>query len=257
VWAWGWNVFGQIGDGTTTDRHLPVQVGGAALVRQVAAGAFHSMALNASGLQTWGYNAYGQLGDGTNVDRHAPVDLVSHNSDGSFRYRWTAMTIAAGAYHSLATESDGRVLTWGWNGFGQLGDGTTMTRFEPALIQLGTGPGTFALSASAGLAHSAALRADGTVMTWGWNGAGQLGDGTTIDRHSPVAIGGAGESLQLSAGWVHTVSVRVDGSVQSWGWNAYGQLGTGSTVDRHVPGPVFGLSGADIVAAGPYQTLAL
>jgi hypothetical protein len=129
VYAWGANGYGQLGDGTLTDRTRPVAVSAGeipsgVMITEVRAGRDHSLALGSDGkVYAWGRNASGQLGDGTLGSRSLPVAVVV----GSVRYSG----LAAGRFHSLGLTTDGKVYGWGSNGFGQLGDGTTESRLEP------------------------------------------------------------------------------------------------------------------------------
>jgi alpha-tubulin suppressor-like RCC1 family protein len=118
--CWGSNGYGELGDGTTTDRHTPVEVTGLSSgVTAVSIGGLHTCALNAAGgVMCWGSNGYGELGDGTTTDRHTPVD-VSGLSSG-------VTTIAAGEEHTCALTATGGVKCWGYNYRGQLGDGTAV-----------------------------------------------------------------------------------------------------------------------------------
>ena len=215
LWGWGGNSFGQLGDGTTINRHLPVQIGTG--FSDIAAFYRHSLALKSDGtLWAWGDNWRGTLGDGTTTDRHSPVQIGTGFSK-----------IAAGGNHSLALKSDGTLWAWGYNYYGQLGDGTTTDRYSP--VQIGTGFSKIA----AGFSHSLALNSDGTLWAWGDNPNGQLGDGTTTDRYFPVQIG-TGFS-DLAAGAFHSLAIKSDGNLWAWGHNDRGQLGDGTTTDRHSP----------------------
>src|SRR5262249_54323255 len=123
VWTWGWNSAGQLGDGTTTDRHAPVQVPGVSGVGGVSAGAYHTLALRGDGtVWAWGYNAVGEVGDGTTVTRSRPVQVPGLTG---------MVAVSAGGLHSLALRGDGTVWAWGDNDFGQLGDGTVSTHLSP------------------------------------------------------------------------------------------------------------------------------
>ncbi|MBN2128069.1 MAG: hypothetical protein JW741_01175, partial [Sedimentisphaerales bacterium] len=141
VWAWGYNYNGQLGDGTTTDRSVPVQVvdgagGFLTGMTAVAAGSSHSLAIRNDGtVWAWGYNYNGQLGDGTTTDRSAPVQVV----DGAGGFLTGVMAITAGGGHGLALKTDGTVWAWGLNWWGQLGDGTTDLTFAPVQVVDGTG----------------------------------------------------------------------------------------------------------------------
>ncbi|MGI8810769.1 MAG: RCC1 repeat-containing protein [Acidimicrobiales bacterium] len=247
VWAWGWNGFGQLGDGTTVERHMPVQVAGFGALSgvKVAAGAFHSLALTADGLvRAWGWNGYGQLGNGTSVDQHVAVEVSGLRGGAG---------ISTGAYHSLALRGDGSVAAWGWNAFGQLGDGTTVDRSRPVPVPGVTG--VVSLGRGAWF-HSMAVAADGEAWAWGWNGFGQLGDGTTVERHAPVRVAVPG-LVAAAGGLFHSLGVDASGSVRAWGWNGLGQLGDGTTVDRHLAGLIRLPAGPVVsVAAGAYHSVA-
>ncbi|MDQ4097578.1 MAG: hypothetical protein M3144_06900, partial [Actinomycetota bacterium] len=140
---------------------------------------------------------------------------------------------------------------WGWNGVGQLGNGTTVDSRTPAPAGL-----SGVVSVVGGYYHSLALRDDGSVWAWGWNAVGQLGNGTTADSAAPVRVAGLTGITCLAAGAFHSLAVRVDGTVFTWGWNPFGQLGDGSTSDRSLPQVVPGLA-ADSVAGGIAHSLAL
>jgi alpha-tubulin suppressor-like RCC1 family protein len=196
VWTWGSNVVGQLGDGTTADRHTPVEVSGLGSVTQVSAGGLHSLALNDEGTAfAWGYNGMGQLGDGTTTNRLAPVDV---------RMLGDVRMVSAGTFHSLAIRPDGKVRAWGYNGMGQLGDNTNIDRLIPVTVLSGL---TGVTSISAGGYHSLAAKNDGTLRAWGWNALGQLGDDTTIDRLTPIAVTDLTDLVTMSAGYLHSASV--------------------------------------------------
>lgn len=251
VWAWGWNGVGQLGDGTTLDRHVPVQVPGLSDVMEVSAGAYHSLALKRDGtVWAWGWNGFGQLGDGTTTDRHSPVRVANLEN---------ARSIAAGGFHSLARAGPNDMTVtawaWGWNGFGQLGDNTTIDRSAPVESAVPAGDGVSAIAA--GTYHSLFLYDDGFLGVSGWNAVGQLGDGTTVDRHVPTLIRSEDGFTSISAGGLHSVASKSDGTVWAWGWNGVGQLGDGTTTDRHDPTLVPGLGGVVSVAAGLFHSAAL
>ncbi len=185
VWTWGYNVLGQLGDGTTTNRTTPVAVSmpsGMGTVVAIAAGDYHTVALDSAGhVWTWGRNDDGQLGDGTTTQRNAPVAVSAPSGMG------TVVAIAAGDAHTVALDSAGHVWTWGYNFYGQLGDGTTTQRTTPVAVSMPSGMGTVVAVAADG-AHTVALDSAGRVWTWGYNGYGQLGDGTTTQRNTPVEV---------------------------------------------------------------------
>ncbi|MEV5573140.1 Ig-like domain repeat protein [Spirillospora sp. NPDC052269] len=179
VLAWGHNASGQLGDGTTTDRRVPVQVRlpAGATVTRVGAGRFHNLALTSDGhVLAWGQNSYGKLGDGTTAERHVPVQVRLPAGA-------TVTQLAAGWDHSMVLTSRGRVLSWGRNQYGQLGDGTTTDRRTPGEVRLAKGATAVQISATNG---GVAVGEHGHVQAWGLNTSGQLGDGSTTNRRTPV-----------------------------------------------------------------------
>jgi alpha-tubulin suppressor-like RCC1 family protein len=218
LWAWGQNGSGQLGDGTTTARDAPVQVGTGSDWRSIAAGEAHTLAITRDGtLWAWGSNWFGQLAFYPDTVAHAVPHVIGTGY----------VAAAGGRFHSLAVKSDGTLWAWGNDGDGQLGDGGNMTTGTPRTI------GSGFVAVAAGNYHSAALKADGTVWTWGANDWGQLGDGTTTHRALPfLAASGA---LAVVAGASHTVALAEDGAAVAFGSNEHGQVGTGPTTFERRP----------------------
>jgi alpha-tubulin suppressor-like RCC1 family protein len=254
LWCWGNNQYGQLGDGTTTNRLAPVRVSGLSSgVKAIALGYQHSCAVDYRGsLRCWGRNTFGQLGDGTIKDRKLPV-LSSYFSGG-------VKALALGQQHSCATDSNNKLFCWGYNGQGALGDATVVDRRVATLVQ---GLPSRIVSVSLGSNHTCAVDAEAKVWCWGANQMGQLGDSLMTDSFAktPVAVTGLKIGARaLSAGVYHTCIS--DGlSAQCWGNDGYNQLGlTGFTtftnsdpspLVRDVRGPVTDL------AAGGYHSCVL
>jgi alpha-tubulin suppressor-like RCC1 family protein len=246
LWAWGLNLYGQLGDGTTTQRTSPVQIGTATNWSQIAAGEYHSLAIQSDGtLWAWGRNDYGQLGDGTTTPRTSPVQIGNATN-------WSHIA-AALAMHSLAIQSDGTLWAWGRNDLGHLGDGTTTHRFSP--VQIGTATNWSQITV--GRQHSFGIKNDGTLWAWGRNDHGQLGDGTDTHRFSPVQIGTATNWSQIAAGWLHSLAIQSDGTLWAWGYNQYGQLGDGTTIFKNSPVQIGTAINWSHIAAGWLHSLGI
>jgi len=164
--------------------------------------------------------------------------------------------ITAGTYHTISLKNDGSLWAWGYNDYGQLGDGTQFTdRLTP--VHIGSDIDWTQISAPAGGCHTLALKSDGTLWAWGWNDYGQLGDGTVIDRLTPVQIGVDTNWARISAGACHTTALKSDGSLWAWGNNDYGQLGDGTVIDRLTPVQIGVDTNWARISAGAYYTTAL
>jgi alpha-tubulin suppressor-like RCC1 family protein len=166
------------------------------------------------------------------------------------------LDLVSGQRHTCALQRSGRVLCWGDNDHGQLGDGTTETHRDDPVPVAGLADAT---AIAAGVNHTCALRAGGIVGCWGANDSGQLGDGTTVDRLAPATVTGLGPALEVAAGGAHTCARRRDGALACWGAGVAGQLGdaTAMHVDHGAPVTVAGLPPAAGIAAGASHTCAL
>jgi hypothetical protein len=249
VKCWGYNYLGQLGDGTTSTRLLPVEVSGLASgVMAIDAGSRHTCALTlAGGVKCWGLDNSEQL-NGKRTSRLVPVDIVGLGSGIS--------AVAAGGDYTCALTSGGGVKCWGVNNYsGQLGNGTTTESLVPVDVS-GLGSGISAIAA--GMYHTCALTTGGGVKCWGENGRGELGNGTTTNSSTPVDVSGLASGVSaIAAGGQHTCALASDGRVNCWG-NTLGETGIDSTPDSIVPIDVAGLQGeVSAIAAGYLHTCAV
>lgn len=253
VWAWGKNDCGQLGDGTTINKSIPVQVQNLFGVVAIAAGDYHSLAVKSDGtVWAWGKNDCGQLGDDTTINRSTPVQVKGPDGSG---YLTGVVAVAVGSNYSLALKSDGTVWAWGSNISGQLGDGTFSSgRYTPVQVQ--NLSDVVAIAAKGG--HSLALKSDGTVWAWGVNGNGELGNGTTQGSTVPLKVLNLDGVVSIAAGYQHSLALKSDGTIWAWGRNGEGQLGNG-TYDSYksVPVQVSYISNGVMIAAGYSDSLAL
>ena len=215
LYTWGANDYGQLGDGTTTQRNIPTYI--MDNVASINMGDYHSAAITKDGkLYTWGRNDEGQVGDGTRYNRYSPRHVMSN-----------VASVELGFEHSAAITKDGNLYVWGYNINGQLGDGTTTRSTKPKFLMSNVA------SVSLGLYHSAAIKKDGKLYIWGLNSSGQLGDGTTTKRTTPKYI--MSNVASISMGDYHSAAVTKDGKLYTWGDNYLGQLGDGTTTQRNSP----------------------
>lgn len=175
-------------------------------------------------------------------------------------------TFATGGGHFLVVKADGSLWAWGENNCGQVGDGTTSDRTSPVrvggdrdwvAVAAGGGHNVGLLPTMIGSGHSLGLKVDGSLWAWGKNDCGQLGDGTTVNRPSPVRIGSGNDWAAVAAGYAHTLAIRSDGSLWAWGKNDHGQLGDGSTTDASVPVQIGSDSDWVAVSAGTAHSVGL
>ena len=250
LWTWGYNGYGNLGDNTAVNKSSPVTTaGGGTNWKQVAGGYFHTASIKTDGtLWTWGYNNYGGLGDNTTVSKSSPVTTVAGGTN------WKQ--VSGGQYHTAAIKTDGTLWTWGYNGYGNLGDNTTVDKSSPVTTVAG---GTNWKQVACGYRHVAAIKTDGTLWTWGYNGIGALGDNSTVDKSSPITtVAGGTNWKQVSGGQYHTAAIKTDGTLWTWGSNNVGQLGDNTNVNGSSPGTtVTGGTNWKQVACGPVSTFAI
>ena len=207
-------------------------VGGSAATASVAAAPATPWA--------WGYNGSGQLGNGTSTSYSAMPLQVSGLGG--------VTAIAAGASHSLAVKSDGTAWGWGFNFYGQLGNGTSGNGTNSATPVQVTGL-SGATAIAGGYAHSLAVKFDGTAWGWGLNSSGQLGNGTNTSSSTPLQVSGVTGVTAIAAGYAHSLAAKSDGTAWGWGLNNNGQLGNGTNASSTTPVQASGLSGVTAVAS--------
>ena len=217
-WAWGWNIYGNLGNGNSTSYSSPISIVGGISWAQLAAGSGHSLGIRGSDgtAWAWGQNDTGQLGTGNMTSYSSPISVLGGIS-------WKQLS--AGIYATLGIRgSDGTAWAWGYNNEGQLGQSNTTSYSSPKSVLGGISftQITYIQYYSAGVGGS-----DGTAWSWGSNTAGCLGDGTITNRSSPVSVVGTISFTKISTSCTyHTMGVRgSDGTGWSWGYNAYGELG--------------------------------
>jgi alpha-tubulin suppressor-like RCC1 family protein len=238
VYAWGLNNIGQLGQGDVLPRFTAAKVELPAPAVAIAAGRAHSLAVLDDGrVFAWGDNSFGQLGDGGLVFAvNLPQAVPGITS---------AADVAAGTVHSLALLSDGRVLAWGSNTSGQLGDGTLLRKGSP----VDTGARAVA-RIRAGGNLSLAITQERILLAWGENSASQLGLGANVTTDIPTPTGIAADVVDAAAADTFLLVATADGRVLAAGENAVGQLGDGTTTARNVLTQATAVAGALTVAAG-------
>jgi uncharacterized repeat protein (TIGR01451 family) len=238
AYCWGGNFNGQlgVGEGDTTDRALPTPIDATNLDGPVAAistGSTHTCAVTEPGAAyCWGFNGNGHLGTGDTMPRTIPTPVAASDMG-------AVSEIATGWQHTCAVDTDGGAYCWGSNFFGQLGNGDPpIERHTPWPVNAAELGSVAHIAAYAG--HTCAVNTDAAGFCWGYNGDGQLGNGTTENRRNPTPIDDAllGDVAQLSLSPFHTCAVDIAETAYCWGANANGQLGDGTTEQRSVPTPV-------------------
>lgn len=244
VWAWGSNSSGELGNNTTINSEIPVEVLGLSNVIDIDASVLHNIALCEDGtVWTWGSNGYGQIGNGTRVKQ-----LVPYQIEGIIN----AKSISAGRNYSTVVKEDGTVWTWGSNSYGQLGDGTTTNRWEPVQVSNITGVNQVA----SGDYFNIALMEDGSLYGWGPNNNYQLGINNTTTQKTPVKISGVSNVKMVVAEGDHVLALLEDGTVWSWGYNNYGQIGRGNLGGNQTT-PLKILDNIAYIEAGEHNSYAI
>ena len=264
VWSWGLNEYGQLGDGSTNWGNstnlstTPVQVFGLTNVKSLGGRGYHTLALKNDGtVWAWGRNEYGELGIGVAFDTgnngfgqatNIPVQVIGLTNPAS---------LSAGGFFSLALMSNGTVMAWGENNYGQCGNGSGTDCLLPVPVQGLTNVAAI----SGGWETTLALLSNGTVMAWGYNVNGELGDGTTNNSYSPVQVIGLSNIVSVWEGDENSMALRADGTVWKWGENQLGELGNGTVdngnVAHPIPQQVPGLSNIVVAVCRDYHNICI
>jgi alpha-tubulin suppressor-like RCC1 family protein len=249
VWSFGANINGQLGNGTNTNSNVPTLVVNLRLGDQVATPTFspeggfyiqaQSMTVScATAGATIRYTTDGReptasdqvIASGSSLNvanttflRAKAFKTGSSPSNTKSGVYQIGGYVVSGVNHSLAIKPDGTLWSWGYNNYGQLGNGGTGEQWSPGQV-IGI---SNVVAAAGGTSHSLATKADGTVWAWGKNSNGQLGDGTTTQRLTPGQVSGLTNVVRIAAGELHSVALKSDGTVWAWGHNGYGSLEMG------------------------------
>ncbi len=239
AWAWGYNQEGQLGRNTTgTDQPTPAEVAMPTGVSftAIAAGENHSVALDTHGdAWAWGYNPKGQLGDGPNTYSPVPVAVTMPSG-----VTFTAIAANSEGQHSLALDTAGKAWAWGYNQYGQLGEGDQTDSDVPVAVTMPAGVSFSAIAAGANF--SLALDTSGRAWAWGVNNSGELGNGTETGLSAnstpgQVTMPSEVTFASIAAGNVHGLALQSTGQAWAWGSNSSGALGNGTpeTADGVTP----------------------
>jgi alpha-tubulin suppressor-like RCC1 family protein len=237
AWCWGLNGHGQLGNNSTTDSLVPVQVSvatGLVDVVSISAGIQHTCAVTSTGtLWCWGLNDHGQLGDNTTTDAHVPAQITGLPQMASVSL-WGQQPPSAGNddAHTCAAAVNGTVWCWGANSAGQLGDNTATERHAPVQVSNLTDVSWI----TTGDKYTCARKTDATAWCWGYNTDGRLGDGSATDRWLPVPV--LANVQMIDAGGGHTCALGSNATASCWGENSSGQVGDGTVTTRLSPEPV-------------------
>lgn len=270
VWGWGYDASYSIGVGSSMNKRCPVQIEDLEDIVYISAGhSYHSLAVDDSGQgYGWGYNAYGELGLDNTSTQTTPQAMLNADDIKVPAVSFTSFPpytapdpvaigkhMAGGAAHTLAINpANNEVWGWGHNGNGRLGEGTINTNY-PDMIRNTTL--TSIISVAAGGAYSLALRSDGTVWTFGYNGYGQLGLGNTTDSPVPVPIPSLNNIIAITTGYYTSFALKDDGTVWAWGYGAHGEIGNCFDSHQYTPQKVNGLTNVIRIEAGTYFCVAL
>jgi alpha-tubulin suppressor-like RCC1 family protein len=252
LWTWGAGGSGRLGNAAITNRSTPLTTfTGGTDWKQVSCGYEHIAAIKTDGtLWTWGNGTNGQLGNATLTSTSTPVTTFAGGNN------WKQVT--AGNLHTAAIKTDGTLWTWGSGGSGRLGNGVTTGNISTPVTTFAGG--TDWKQVSAGADHTAAIKTDGTLWTWGRGADGRLGNANITDRPTPVTTFAGGTNWkQVSVGkFSHMAAIKTDGTLWTWGDGADGRLGNAAITDRSTPVTTFaGGTNWKQVSSGRFHTTAI
>lgn len=274
IWTWGKNNYGALGSGGNGDQWLPVQlVDGPQTYswNEISAGVDHTLAIKDDGtLWGWGNNKYGQLGLDESIETQSPdftvlelqpTEIIIDDENVPVQPVWSSdwlddsitTLIGHDSNFYVTIDSTGALWSWGSNDYGQLGDGTKVTRYNPVQVGSDTDWSQIAIGSN----YTIALKTDGTLWGWGRNNHGQLGIGNNTDQSSPVRIGLATTWAQVTCGEFHTLAIKANGTLWAWGNNNYNQLGTGDNVSYNQPTQIGSSTTWAQVRCSAYHTMAI
>jgi alpha-tubulin suppressor-like RCC1 family protein len=253
LWAWGRNNRGQLGISVVTNRSSPIQVGASTNWSQTVGSASmsneYTAAIKTDGtLYLWGKNNYGQLGLGDVVYRSSPVQLGSGTT-------WSQVSTSSTSTTTMAIKTDGTLWAWGSNDSGQLGTSTNSSDKKSSPVQVGTDTNWRQIHNSVN--NNVAIKTDGTLWTWGYNGYGGLGTNNVVYRSSPVQVGTGTTWSRADVGKFTTAAVKTDGTLWLWGGNEYGVLGQNTNITKSSPTQVGALTNWSLVSMGDYNVMAI
>ncbi len=268
VWTWGYNGYGQLGNGTTTNSYVPEKIGLDNVI-DIAAGDYFTLALKQDGtVWAWGRNEKGQLGQGNTTNSTVPKQVLGV---GEASFLSGVTKIAACRYHWVALLDTTEVVSCGNNSLGELGDNTSTNRTTPVymLNHNGVGNVNSVKDISIGQCETAILKEDGSLWMTGHNCCGGLGQGNTTTSYRIKQVkdttgnGTLNNIIQISSGGWGSLALDSNGNVWSWGSNSYGQLGINSTSNKSLPQKVLGVNGTGYlenivsVKSGYYSSFAV
>lgn len=250
LWTWGWNIYGQLGDGTTINRLTPTQIGTNTDWAKISAThAIHTIAIKKNGtLWGWGLNQSGQSGSYMNTNYYGDILVPTQIGIDT---NWNIIT--TGFEHSAAIKNDGSLWTWGNNENGQLGIGNYTNKDIPTKV----GNDTNWINVCAGRTHTIAIKQDGTIWAWGNNGDGQLGIGNNISKNIPTKIGTLNSWTDIFAGGSFCIVKKNDGTLWAFGNNSYGELGISNNLDKNIPTKIGNSNDWQFISTGGLHTLAI